>query len=221
MTRRLNVHNIGLFAALFTLGISQSQDVSCFAQAPEPIAKFFRFQDTETNVAAEPIEPLTPGPVKASVKCAGNEQMRASLKPLSEITLKVTPQGSAPPDCYARDTSSEEIWSYPASDSVYQYHWQAASLVHNPLYFEDIPLERYGHIYGPLLQPLVSGAHFWGSALTLPYRMGVDPPQNLKYTLGYHRPGSWAPSVREHLPLSAKGTLLQAGAIVGGVYLFP
>jgi len=222
MTLRLGLGRIGIFAALFTLTISLAQNVPCCAQNLDPVVKFVRLQDAGSNVSAEPAELPAAGAVETNVRCAGNEQMRASLKPLSEINLGITPRGGAPTDCYALDVdSSQQIWSFPPSDSMFEFHWQATGLVHNPLYFEDVPLERYGHGCWPLLQPLVSGAHFWGAALSLPYRIGVDSPHKLQYTLGYHRPGTCAPSVREHLPLSAKGAVLQAGAIVGGVYLFP
>ncbi len=48
--------------------------------------------------------------------------------------------------------------------------WKASGLCHKPLYFEEVQLERYGHEIGPILQPLVSTAHFFGNIAVLPYK---------------------------------------------------
>ncbi|MEO8499120.1 MAG: hypothetical protein ABI614_28985, partial [Planctomycetota bacterium] len=99
--------------------------------------------------------------------------------------------------------------------------WKASGVCHKPLYFEEVQLERYGHTAGPVLQPVLSGAHFFGSVLTLPYQMGMSPPNECEYALGYYRPGSCAPWLLPPVPLSIRGGLMQAGAIVGGIYVIP
>ena len=43
------------------------------------------------------------------------------------------------------------------------YTWKASALCHKPLYFEQVQMERYGHTLGPLLDPIISGAHFFGT----------------------------------------------------------
>jgi hypothetical protein len=45
----------------------------------------------------------------------------------------------------------------------------------HPLYFEVVRTERYGE-YTPLVQPLLSTAHFWWDAALWPPRMLLDPP---------------------------------------------
>ena len=62
--------------------------------------------------------------------------------------------------------------------------WKASGLCHKPLYFEEVQLERYGHEIGPVLQPLVSTAHFFGNIAVLPYKMGIHPPTECQYALG-------------------------------------
>ena len=94
-------------------------------------------------------------------------------------------------------------------------------MCHKPLYFEEEALERYGHSTGPISQPFVSAAHFFGSLALLPYQMGVDPPGECKYALGYYRPGSCAPYVVPGFPISARGAAYQAAAVAGAVYLLP
>ncbi len=95
------------------------------------------------------------------------------------------------------------------------HHWKASALYHKPLYFEQVRLERYGHSWGPCLQPLMSGVHFFGSLPVLPYKMGVRTPRECVYALGYYRPGNCAPYMLDPVPLSLRGALFQAGAVVG------
>lgn len=101
------------------------------------------------------------------------------------------------------------------------FMWQASGLCHKPAYFEDVHLERYGHSWGPYVQPLMSGAHFFLNVPILPYKMGLNPPNECIYTLGYYRPGSCAPYMLDPLPLSIRAGLMQAGAAVGMAYLLP
>ena len=99
--------------------------------------------------------------------------------------------------------------------------WKASGLCHKPLYFEEVALERYGHTTGPFTQPFVSTAHFFGSLVSLPYQMGMHPPQECQYVLGYYRPGNCAPWLVPPFPVSLRGGLAQAGAVIGGIYIIP
>ena len=101
------------------------------------------------------------------------------------------------------------------------FTWKASSLCHKPLYFEDVHLERYGHSWGPRLQPFLSGAHFFLSVPTLPYKMGLYPPGECIYTLGYYRPGSCAPYMLDPLPLSIRAALAQGAAWTGAAFVIP
>ena len=99
--------------------------------------------------------------------------------------------------------------------------WKASGLCHKPLYFEDVQLERYGHEVGPVLQPLLSSAHFFGNALILPYKMGIHPPNECQYSLGYYRPGDCAPYMIQPFPFSLRGAAAQAGFVTGAAALIP
>ncbi|MHC4403888.1 MAG: hypothetical protein ACYTG0_29880 [Planctomycetota bacterium] len=101
------------------------------------------------------------------------------------------------------------------------FTWKASALCHKPVYFEDVHLERYGHSSGPYLQPLISGAHFFLTVPVLPYKMGLYPPNECMYTLGYYRPGSCAPYMLDPLPLSVRAGLAQAAAWTGLIYAIP
>ena len=99
--------------------------------------------------------------------------------------------------------------------------WKASGLCHKPLYFEDVQLERYGHEVGPVLQPLISSAHFFGNMLILPYKMGINPPGECQYALGYYRPGTCAPYMIQPFPFSLRGAAAQAGFVSGATALIP
>jgi hypothetical protein len=101
------------------------------------------------------------------------------------------------------------------------YTWKASALCHKPLYFEEVQLERYGHSAGPIVEPLLSAAHFFITVPLLPYYMGVDPPLECQYTLGYYRPGDCAPYMFDPFPLSLRGAALEAGAVVGVTAVIP
>ena len=101
------------------------------------------------------------------------------------------------------------------------YMWKASALCHKPLYFEDVALERYGHSWGPFLQPIMSGAHFFGRLPVLPYCMGLKTPGECVYTLGHYRPGSCAPYLVGGMPFSWRAALFQAGGAVGVAAFLP
>jgi hypothetical protein len=73
------------------------------------------------------------------------------------------------------------------------YCFCATALCYNPLYFEEINLERYGFGYSDCLQPVCSAAHFFGRVPCLPCMMLRDCPFECNYTLGHYRPGSCNP----------------------------
>ncbi len=102
------------------------------------------------------------------------------------------------------------------------FTWKASGTCHKPLYFEDVHLERYGHSWNPVLQPFMSAAHFFVSVPLLPYKMGLTPPNECMYTLGYYRPGNCAPYLLDPIPFSLRATVFEAfGAAAFGFWFFP
>lgn len=127
-----------------------------------------------------------------------------------------------PAECILRDTRKDvallrDNRQWLAST----YTWHASALCHKPLYFEEAQLERYGHTAGRIRQPLLSGAHFFGSMILLPYQMAISPPWECEYSLGYYRPGSCAPWHIPPFPFSPRAALTQAGVVVGGIMIVP
>ncbi len=109
----------------------------------------------------------------------------------------------------------------PSTWASTSFAWKASGLCHKPLYFEDVHLERYGHSWGPYLQPVISGAHFFLTVPILPYKMGLNPPSECLYTLGYYRPGSCAPYLLDPIPLSIRAAFAQGGVSTGMAFLIP
>ncbi len=119
-------------------------------------------------------------------------------------------------------TCSIDDRSFPSRDFVdTTVTWKASGACHKPLYFEDVSLERYGHEWGPLVQPVVSTAHFFGDLVVLPYKMGIHPLNECQYSLGYYRPGSCAPWTIGPVPISLRGALLQAKVVTGAALILP
>lgn len=160
------------------------------------------------------------------IKCPDLDELLESLRPIDRLGTNILPsEGDLPPDC-AQEVLKEldqpvvpldlsRDWNYS------QFSWVAPGLGHRPLYFEDAPLERYGQTIHPTLQPVFSAARFFFSVSALPYKMTLDPPNKFQYTLGYYRPGSHAPYLRQRLPWDTRAALVEAGVIAGLILLIP
>lgn len=139
------------------------------------------------------------------------------LKHISDLSTNITPsEGELPHDCSLGNDVFQQRSFAPIT-----YTWTASQLCHKPLYFEDVQLERYGHMAGPWVQPFASAANFFCTIPILPYKMGLELPNECVYTLGYYRPGDCAPYLFDPLPLSVRGMFFEAGTWVGACALFP
>ena len=78
--------------------------------------------------------------------------------------------------------------------------------------FEDINLERYGHSFR-VVQPVISGGHFFGSVALMPYLAMSENFHDCKYTLGHYRPGNNVPYQYHRTPWSWRGAAAQTGAV--------
>lgn len=114
--------------------------------------------------------------------------------------------------------------------------WEAPDTSHLPLLFEEPNLERMGYREGCFagafaeddfpwtpgcLQPILSGAHFFGSLAVVPYKCGYQPACEPVSTLGVDRPGSPVCYRRHLVPLSLQGAVYQAGFVTGLVFFIP
>jgi len=95
--------------------------------------------------------------------------------------------------------------------------WASPNYCFQPLYFEDVNLERFGARH-PFLQPGLSALHFFGSTIRLPYRAAQLPFNECVFTAGYGRPGNRYCYQRERLPTDLKALSFQALISTGIVF---
>lgn len=159
------------------------------------------------------------GPNQGHRQCPSREDKEFAdfFKTIRDLTTDISAkEGEFPKECeVVRETYQPRQWA--ATD----FHWKASGLCHKPLYFEDVQLERYGHTLHPLAQPVVSGAKFFLTVPVLPYKTGLEPPNECIYTLGHYRPGNCAPHLLDPIPLSVRAAMFQAGAVVGASAIIP
>lgn len=129
----------------------------------------------------------------------------------------------------ADGTPAPECPEMTFSDDVYMgrnfgpmcYRWEASNNHYNPLYFEDVALERYGHAHHELVQPFVSVGKFGAQLFGLPYQMVLHPVREDVYPLGYYKPGEPAPRLIHQVPLNAKAAAVTAGVYTGLIFALP
>ena len=142
-----------------------------------------------------------PTPQQPLLECPTLEQLGYATKPLVELRLDIEVRDERMPvDC--SDTLFQA--TAPGHDNrswlAAEFNWVASDLFAQPAYFDDPVLERYGQTRHPLVQPWLSGVHFFGQFPLLPYKMVVDHPCDKLYTLSYQRPGTPMPCVARRLP---------------------
>ncbi|MCA9237860.1 MAG: hypothetical protein KDA44_20440 [Planctomycetales bacterium] len=156
---------------------------------------------------------------QASEDCAELRSI-ARRRKINDISLDIALHGDAGQDYPFECSLGSETFAGRAWPQV-TYRWKAAALCHKPLYFEQVQLERYGHSWGPYVQPLVSGAHFFASIPLLPYKMGIRTPNECVYTLGYYRPGSCAPYMIEAFPFTWRAAMFEGFIATGTAFVIP
>ena len=125
---------------------------------------------------------------------------RTGMRPLDEVTVDIRiSSGPLPPDRTSElESGTVDPFAYARTDLYVAFQWEPPSVLHGPLYFEDVPLVYYGQTRRPYLQPVICGVKFAGNVLALPYKMCMNPPRSLVYTLRtYPRPGTEMPCLHQ------------------------
>ena len=194
-----------LFGDPKSLGIEIGEDVG-----PRELTKEERQRQLE-QLALEREE---------SQKNCEDEFAKMKSDRIDDIDLSLRIQGN-PGEDFPYDCTVDYGIYEPRQWAQITYNWKASGLCHKPLYFEEVQLERYGHSWGPYVQPIVSGIHFFGTVPILPYKMGLKTPNECVYTLGYYRPGSCAPYLVGGVPFTWRAALFQGGVTTGLFYAIP
>lgn len=195
--------------------------------APSPSDDGGRLQDVNPEDIGRPrprrprADPSQAENRQQALKACGEELAELKASRISQISLSIRPTGEAgedyPFECSIDDGTPFMDRSWPQVC----YMWKASALCHKPLYFENVQLERYGHSWGPCLQPIMSGVHFFGTLPVLPYCMGLKAPNECVYTLGHYRPGNCAPYLIPAVPITKRAVLSEAAAWTGGIFAIP
>jgi hypothetical protein len=161
-------------------------------------------------------------------------------RPMSELTIDIAPpaqllRSEASDQSPIVNHAAEYFQTLEARESsrrvgrpgmLRPFCWAAPGFYHQPLYFEQINVERYGHhvCCGPCsdcAQSVVSAAHFFAAMPLLPYKIGADPCCERQYTLGHYRPGSCNPHQLHFVRPSGNGLTCEAMVITGLIFLIP
>lgn len=188
--------------------------------------------------------PATQGPVVVGDGAAGNNRLDStnapaeaeaaessenSLMPLQNrglnnrvqvVDLSVSGLGTGQiPEGASEQLEVEAAYGRAAAFKC--VYWHPSSICHYPLRFEEAMLERHGHVRFGLLQPLASGARFFGTIPMIPYLNTLQPRWEPVYALGNYRPGSSAPLVRDTIPYDARAAVVEAMAVSGFFWAAP
>jgi hypothetical protein len=143
------------------------------------------------------------------------------VRPLRDLDIRLAPTTAAPgsPAAAVFSTTIDQTGSYAWFSPTLSCH--TACVTYQPLYFEEINLERYGYGFG-CLQPFVSAAHFYGTLPLLPYKMAASPPCSCEVNLQYPPAATAAPPVPLcHRRFSVRGAVIEAAVVAGAILLFP
>ena len=165
------------------------------------------------------------------VNCAVDRKVKPLSEIAAELRIDILDVGSdatadededgLPPDC-STNLFDEEPPAGTLFASRSTLHWRPTNFFHQPLYFDDQPLERYGQSVCPHLQPAISATRFFLTLPAVPYKIGVDHPYDCVTTLGKYRPGGCAPCVKEVLPRhDLDGALLTTATAMVMVFCLP
>jgi len=153
---------------------------------------------------------------------------------ISSVTADIRLEEQRPRDCAKEkflpwgETPDGAMPGREWTQVVYQY--EASSLCHRPLYFEEVNLERHGYMWrdhhlkgvpAAIVQPVLSGARFFATIPALPYLVVADPPGEGIYALGHYRPGSPAPYQIHWPPVKPLAGTVEACAVTGLIFAIP
>jgi len=191
---------------------------------PTPPRSEYELPDRERDQLLEGIgtAPGEPGCANQKEECQ-RALRQIQKRDITTITVGILIEGvegtDFPCDCkLGRDFDAPAFAGRDFAPTLFT--WKASGTCHKPLYFEDVRLERYGHSWNPIFEPFVSGAHFFVSVPLLPYKMGLRPPNECVYTLGYYRPGNCAPYMLEPIPLSLRAAAFEAAGATAFAFWF-
>ena len=113
------------------------------------------------------------------------------------LRVNIAESNATAPDDQSGELVAQSFGNALVLPSEKRFAWAAPDIRYQPLYFENVPHERYGQTPQgcELRQTVLSAAHFYGSLALLPYKLKDQHPQSCDGPLGFCRPGSETPFV--------------------------
>lgn len=155
------------------------------------------------------------------------DKVDIGFSPISEIGTDVQVPGDGPtPANLAAELFRDTPTLFYVSDQGMDYRFPqmtptAADFCYQPLYFEELNLERHGRGMGHW-QPLASGIRFFGTVPLLPYKMALNHPRTHLRSKDPFPAGLPAPYwIRETAPFSRQATRKELAAIAAVILIFP
>jgi hypothetical protein len=198
--------------------------------APRPIPFV---QAIEVQAPAEILPENNVAPAPLAQQSRGDTLATGRIKSIRQINIDITPPDLVGDDGERMpapvDYASEWFAELPIRDGDDRFERdydfvpiaEGLEFCYQPLYFEEVNVERYGRNFG-LLQPVVSAAHFYSRIPTLPYHIFAQPARRCTYHAHWTLPGYRVPwwERKEH-KLSACGLTAQTAAAYGVLLLIP
>ena len=120
------------------------------------------------------------------------------MRRVTELNLKIDDHDKRVPTDRTKSFLNATTQSWDSfSPPELSFMWTAPDICYQPLYYQDVALERYGQTKNPHQQVIKSAAHFFVSTITLPAQVYLDHPKSCDTPLGNYRPGNVAPRTRQ------------------------
>ena len=112
-------------------------------------------------------------------------------KKIDDISIDIREKGDVVPE----DRSAQLLGFNPKQWTQFNpspkvFAWAAPDIRYQPLFFEDVALERYGQTLPPYRQTVLSAVRMTNSFFLFPNHARHDPIFSCDYPLGFCRPGN-------------------------------
>ena len=211
----------GAFALEAAVGDSIATDES----AAEMVAETAATSTSKTRtVAAEEVAPPVSVAEDEFKRGPGEADLNRIKRRLTDVPLDIRPTAGELPSVQSAggggDTLTPDRCIGCNECEPIVCSWTPWTICFRPLYFEEIALERYGASCG-IAQPAVSGAHFFGRVVAMPYKMWVRCPRSCVCSNGFSRCDDLPPPDYGDCVWRWDAALFEAGVVAGIVIALP
>lgn len=126
-----------------------------------------------------------------------DDDLKRWFTPLNSIGISAQPEPGDMPKDYSGNLFAVDEQPMRKDWPEREFNWEAPELWHQPFYFDDVPLERYGQSVWPARQAWISGMRFYMTFPILPVKLWADPPFTKVASYGYYRVGDDNPAVAQ------------------------